>query len=327
MKIAIIGGGWVGCHLAHKLMGNHSITIFEQNDKLFQETSFNNQNRLHYGFHYPRNHKTRILCKSTFDLFLKDYNFAVEDVEKNIYAIPNNKSLIDYESYKKIFSDYDFLEIKCPIDNVEGCINTKEKYINFKLVNNFFNKELSHLVIHKKIKNEKLKNLSKKYDLVLNTSNNHLNTYEKSHFELTVSFIYEKIKNTNFDSLTLMDGKFFSIYPYNKNEYTVTDVEFTPIKTFKDINDLENYKKLLKEDEIKNRSLLIEEKIKYYFPEFLNHFKYITYFLSTKTKIYDESDDRSPIIFKENNVINCFTGKIQGIYNIEKYVKNEIDNW
>jgi len=40
MKIAIIGGGWVGCHLAYKLKGNHNVTLFDKNNLLFTETSY-----------------------------------------------------------------------------------------------------------------------------------------------------------------------------------------------------------------------------------------------------------------------------------------------
>ena len=43
MKIGIIGGGWVGCHLANKLKENHEITIFEKNKTIFSETSIKNQ--------------------------------------------------------------------------------------------------------------------------------------------------------------------------------------------------------------------------------------------------------------------------------------------
>ena len=44
MKIAIVGGGWVGCHLANKLKKNHNVTLFERTETLFTETSFFNQN-------------------------------------------------------------------------------------------------------------------------------------------------------------------------------------------------------------------------------------------------------------------------------------------
>jgi hypothetical protein len=45
--------------------------------------------------------------------------------------------------------------------------------------------------------------------------------------------------------------------------------------------------------------------------------------LSTKSKIENLSDDRSPIISAEGNLVNCFTGKIQGIYLIEDHLKEK----
>jgi L-2-hydroxyglutarate oxidase LhgO len=97
MNIAIIGGGWVGCHLALKLKNNHKVTLYEKNKTLFEETSYNNQNRLHLGFHYSRNFKTRKLCLNTFDRFLKDYSFLTKELPKNLYCIPENESIIDLE--------------------------------------------------------------------------------------------------------------------------------------------------------------------------------------------------------------------------------------
>ena len=38
MKIAIIGGGWVGCHLAYKLKEKHDVILYEKNEFLFEET-------------------------------------------------------------------------------------------------------------------------------------------------------------------------------------------------------------------------------------------------------------------------------------------------
>ena len=73
MKITIIGGGWVGCHLAKKLILNHDVKIYDKNKSLFEESSYKNQNRLHLGYHYSRNHKTRELCKNTFQKFIEEY--------------------------------------------------------------------------------------------------------------------------------------------------------------------------------------------------------------------------------------------------------------
>ena len=107
MKIAIIGGGWVGCHLAYKLKELHSITLYEKNTELFLETSYNNQNRLHSGFHYARNFKTREMCRETYSQFMEDYGFLTNDVKNNLYCVPNTKSIIDYGTYIQIFKDFE----------------------------------------------------------------------------------------------------------------------------------------------------------------------------------------------------------------------------
>jgi hypothetical protein len=328
MKIAIIGGGWVGCHLAYKFKDNHEIVLFEKNDLLFKETSYNNQNRLHLGYHYARNNKTRMMCKNTFNDFIKDYGLIVEDVDKNLYCVPKNNSIIDYQTYEEIFKTYNN-EINENVDfiDIEGCINTDEKYINYDKAHKFFNDELSSIIVNENITPAKLKRISKEFDLVINATNNHIKGSDdlNSFFELTISLIYEKISDTKFGALTLVDGDFFSIYPYQENKFTLTDVQHTPIKKFKTVNKLYKFKELITEEFIAKKIKLIEKKVKHYFPDFLNYFKYNSYFLSTKSKIVSKSDDRYPVITVDNNIVNCFTGKIQGIYIIEEFFRKNYE--
>ena len=325
MKIAIIGGGWVGCHLALKLKEKHDITLFEKNAKLFTETSYKNQNRLHFGFHYARNHKTRQMCKDTFNKFIADYWFLTKEITNNYYCIPNIKSVVDFETYKKIFKSFENNNVGNLFNDVEGCINTKERYIDFNAAQTFFNKQLSEIIVHEDISKNKLITLSKKFDLVINATNNHIkNTKVDSFYESTLTLLYTKIKPTNFDALTLVDGEFFSIYPYDENRFTVTDVKLTPLKKFKSIKHLIKYNSDINEVLINKRKSLIEKNIVHYFPEFLNQFQYDNYFISTKSKIVSTSDSRYPIMEKDGNIINCFTGKIQGIYIIEDYINKFI---
>jgi hypothetical protein len=42
---------------------------------------------------------------------------------------------------------------------------------------------------------------------------------------------------------------------------------------------------------------------------------------AVKAKPVDMSDNRAPVITMENNVVNCYGGKIQGIYYLEDYVR------
>lgn len=329
MKICIIGGGWVGCHLAFKLKTTHDVVLFEKNNNVFNETSFKNQNRLHLGYHYARNSKTRELCFNTFEKFLNEYNFCINNLTKNYYCIPNNNSLIDFNTYLKIFNNYNFKIIKNDfLINVEGIINTNEKHINFKICSEFFKKELNKIIINKYIDKKQLNSLKNKYDLIIDATNNHLglNNNKNNYFELTLSLIYKKIKDIPFDALTFVDGELFSLYPYIDDLYTLTDVKETPLKKFKSIRKLNNYKNKLSIEDIKNKINLFEIHIKEYFPKFNEYFIFSDYFLSTKTKVISNSDTRYPIINEYDNIVSCFTGKIQGIYIIEDYINNKIKN-
>ena len=90
MNIAIIGAGWVGCHLANNLKNIHDIKLIDRSE-IFAGASFYNQNRLHMGFHYPRSFSTRKLCYDTFNKFSKEYSNIVSNIKNNIYAYYSNE--------------------------------------------------------------------------------------------------------------------------------------------------------------------------------------------------------------------------------------------
>ena len=326
-KIAIIGGGWLGCHIASKLKNFHNITIFEKS-KLFSGSSFHNQNRLHKGFHYSRNQKTRQLCKDTFDLFLNDYSFLTEKIQNNYYLIPTTNSLLDYGTFKSIFNYENISFVESKLDgfkNIENSVIVDERFIDPIKSKDYFQNQLQDCIILKDIKNEDLTSLSKEYDYVINVTNNSIQTIDDCYFELCLTLVYNKIKEVNFDSVTMIDGPLFSIYPYNKNQYTVTDVEYTPLFTFNTFKQAEEYKNNIDEEFINNIKSKFESKILSYYDNFLQHFEYNHFFTSIKVKYPSASADRFPVIKQENNIISCFTGKIQGMYILENHI-NEIIN-
>ena len=330
MKIAIIGGGWVGCHLAMKLKDSHQVTIFERNKKLFQETSYNNQNRLHRGYHYARNSKTRELCEDTFDRFLNEYGFLVEIVPNNTYAVVENESIIDYGTYKKIIHDYNYSEVDLGLDNLTDCIFVDERYINFHKAYEYFNEQLNKLVINTEITSTA--GLKEDFDLVINCTNNRLPDPEckSAFYELNITLLFEKIGYTPFGALTLVDGDFLSVYPYGKTNtgkqiFTVSDVKFTPVARFNSVKELDDF--VFYDSDVEYYREVITSRICKYYPEFKEKFKYYSYFLADKSKYKNQSADRSPVISRQDNIINCFTGKIQGIYVIEDYLKNAGINW
>ena len=325
MKIAIIGAGWIGCHLTKILKDEgHQIDLFESDD-IFSSTSYYNQNRLHLGFHYARNQRTRNLCKTTFNSFLNEYGEFVNEVPLNIYGVPNT-SIIDFGTYKAILEhdkiEYEPIHLKT-LKGLEGTVNTKEMHIDYKRLRTHFKKLLAGQIQYRKI--DSAESISSQYDFVINCTNNFIKSTEvDAYYELALSLVYKKIGKTEFDALTLVDGNFFSIYPYTEDLYTLTDVEFTPFIKTDSSDSIEEIKSTIKEHQILERKEKIVDKVLSIYPDFLKHFEYSTYFISIKSKTYNQSADRYPIITTNGNIINCFTGKIQGIYVIEDFVKNYI---
>lgn len=322
MKIAIIGGGWVGCHLAYKLKDNHLVTLFEKNQQLFLETSSKNQNRLHLGYHYVRNYNTRRMCLETYSRFREDYPTLTKEVVSNIYCIPKNKSIVDFKTFCKIFEKVTESQIPEELKNIEGCVQTEERYIDFEKSTRFFSENLRDIIIHKSITLQDLNHLQQEFDLVVNATNLNLVSLSSpvdSFFENTITLIYRKIKKTSFEALTLVDGPFFSIYPYKSNLYTVTHVQHTPIVRYTGKQPTQKY-------DVPGKVSTFEKDILEFFPDFKEYFEFDSYFTSTKVKPYSESDSRYPVIKVNGNLLEVFTGKIQGIYPIEDYINNLLLN-
>jgi hypothetical protein len=321
MKIGIVGSGWVGCHLAHDLSKDHDVVLFSKTGKVFNDTSLFNQNRLHLGYHYARSNKTRLLCKKTFNTFIEKYSTLTDVVKNNIYAIPH-ESNIDFETYLKIFDDfnhelYDAKDIK----NIAGAIRVKERYINPSKSKSFFQEKLQHIIVTKTIDEEELVNISKEYDLIINCTNNFLKPDKNNTFwENCVMLVYNKKANTDFGALTLVDGPFFSIYPYLENSFTLSHVTHTPVRKY---NSPPTEEQLIV-DNIEDLKAKIETEVIKYFPDFHNRFSYSEYTKSVKIKRNIRCDDRSPVMYMEDNIVNCYTGKIQGIFYLEEYIKSII---
>ena len=146
MKIAVIGGGWYGCHIASYLNNlGFECSLFEQNNEIFLEASGKNQNRLHLGFHYARDYQTRFQSRTGFDRFLERYGFLTRRVDLNLYAVPIQHSLLDFRTYKMIVSGsgIEFEEIhldKCPISikNISGVILTERRVLLVREAREYF---------------------------------------------------------------------------------------------------------------------------------------------------------------------------------------------
>jgi hypothetical protein len=343
-SIIIIGSGWYGLHIFLYIKNNfpnYNIIILEKNSKIFNNSSYFNQNRLHLGYHYPRTSNTRDLCKKSYKKFIENYNSVIDDINNNYYCISKD-SFIDYDTYIKIYSNddkYNHSIIENTfLENIDGFfIKTNEKVINSKKARKFFENNISQEFIKynynvTNIKKKDLKiivNDELECDLLIDCTYNQLNLNLdlKYIYELTISLIYKRCNyDLSFGALTIMDGNFFSIYPMDiiNDEYTLTHVKYTPLIVSEDINDIKKY--IIDEETVLQIKTNIETDVIKYYRNFHKDFKYLDYFISFKCKSVSNNDSRSCNIKNNDNIISVNCGKISGIFEFEDYIKEYLNN-
>lgn len=331
MKYIIIGSGWYGNFLGLILKFlNIEFIILEKNNDIFGSSSSKNQNRLHQGFHYPKSNSTRDECIYGYNLFMKLFGFVISDVSNNYYLIEKNSN-VTYDDYINIYKNYDLefdivdnVDININMANIDGIIRCSEKLINHNIAYNYFKKHLFNNTILNCDKNKlDIDNITYdgvKYDKIINCTYGqlHINDVNEYEYELCVSFVYKS--NVDY-AITMMDGLYFSIYPYLTNMYTLTDVEYTPIYKSNNFEDIINFEKCVSNNDIMIIRNKIENKVKKYLLDFDDTFIYESFNLSYKCKVKGNvGDDRSVRIYEDKHIINVVGGKITGIFGMAKYL-------
>jgi hypothetical protein len=105
MKIAVVGGGIFGSVAAIFLsQEGHQVSLFEQHNDLLMGASRNNQNRLHLGFHYPRDFETAQQSLKGFNEFRRLFEeecFAAFPMYYAISAHNSRTNAFEYQTFMK----------------------------------------------------------------------------------------------------------------------------------------------------------------------------------------------------------------------------------
>ncbi|MFF3263896.1 FAD-dependent oxidoreductase [Streptomyces sp. NPDC002932] len=98
--VAVIGGGVFGSLAALRLAGQgHHVTVLERNKELLAGASFNNGNRLHLGFHYPRDRATAEQCMRGYRRFREEFADCIVSGFPNGYFIAGEGSAVTPQEY------------------------------------------------------------------------------------------------------------------------------------------------------------------------------------------------------------------------------------
>lgn len=339
MRIAIIGAGWFGCHIATSLLRDgHDITVFERNSDIFLGASGNNQNRLHLGFHYPRSWQTRAEIINNHDRFLSEY--PTREIENNFFAI-STESSIDFDSYIAIMESQGILNEdvakylhapKYGIQNVERgiVIKTKERLINTESAKRRFLYELKNKIqFEVKVKvcgNPQMGIIQhgswlenhEVFDAVVDCTGGELDPNEKIFFEPAVMAEYEGPQE-HF-ALTVMDGPFPCLYPTcEPGIWRVSHVAHTARGCFDTYAKAERVLQNLNVEQITND---MSEAMSHYYPDFLKIFKpKYSLIKAVRTKLKNNNASRECYIREDGRVCRVYSGKICSVFIAESRVK------
>lgn len=344
MKIAIIGAGWFGCHLASVLKKRHEVTIFERESDIFQRASGFNQYRLHNGLHYPRSHATRRQILASLPRFLETYGEMTEEIKNNIYAVAKNKSLMDFATYLAVLRsekiNFEIVDAESyGLINVEGCVRCKEKSINTAKAKNHFralldkNLRFDSDIAEIKLRQEKAVINEEAFDYAIDCTYGQLGPRKMPGLFYEADLVLTYRNDQSDTALTIMDGALASFYPYHddsnsENQYfTLTSVRHTPLKKFRDIQEARTFIRTISEKEVEKKRPLFERVISRYYPGFSREFLYQGFFTSIKTKLTNSTCARELAVTHKGRVSHILSGKISHVFLAEDAVTKQIQKF
>lgn len=99
-SVCVIGCGIFGAEVAlQAAQAGFRVTVYEARDEILTGASRNNQNRLHLGFHYPRDLETGRQCIRGFQRFVERYPECIRDGFPNGYFIADEGSLTTPDAF------------------------------------------------------------------------------------------------------------------------------------------------------------------------------------------------------------------------------------
>ena len=104
----VIGGGFYGAAIAIYLArqrGFKQVLLVEQESALLQRASYNNQARIHNGYHYPRSFTTAYRSRVNLPKFVRDWPEATKQDFTKLYAIARRNSKVTGKQFERFCTD------------------------------------------------------------------------------------------------------------------------------------------------------------------------------------------------------------------------------
>ena len=361
----IIGGGFYGTAIAIYLArkrGIKRVLLVEKEAGLLRRASYNNQARVHNGYHYPRSFTTAYRSRVNFPKFVEEWHDAVRSDFTKLYAIARHNSKVTAKqferfckvigakispaesAYRSLFEprliEDVFLVEEHAFDSIKLAdwayceLNKLGVQIQFSTtITKILNGPNGSLKVFAKRKNDSSEIISCHY--VFNCTYcgiNHLNgdflgvksNLKHEITELALMRMPTPLKDLG---ITVMDGPFFSMMPFPaRGLHTLSHVRYTPHLHWIDQRDINPYEKIQVYD-CKSRVERMVRDVARYLP-LAKEAIHIDSLYEVKTVLVkNETDDGRPILFEKHTELKgCYSilgGKIDNIYDVFEKLDTE----
>lgn len=361
----IVGGGFYGAAIAiylAKQRGLRRVVLVEREAGLLTRASYNNQARVHNGYHYPRSFTTAYRSRVNLPKFVRDWPEAVSQDFMKLYAIARRNSKVTAKQFERFCGD-----IGAKIQVVEPSLRAlfeprliedvflvEEYAFDSTKLASWAARELqdSGVQIHLQTSvtaisngpNQTLQVVLKSDDgseemlscrYVFNCTYSGLNQF-KGDFPGTQTGLKQEITEMALMEvppvlaglgITVMDGPFFSMMPFPaRGLHTLSHVRYTPHMHWNDDQGINPYQKLSEYERATRVDRMIRD-VGRYLPAVFDA-KYVDSLFEIKTVLVkNEGDDGRPILFEKHPELpGCYSvlgGKIDNIYDVLEKLETE----
>jgi glycine/D-amino acid oxidase-like deaminating enzyme len=362
----IIGGGFYGSAIAiylAKTRGLRRVVLLEREPELLLRASYNNQARVHNGYHYPRSYTTAFRSRVNLPRFVREWPQAVTKDFVQLYAIGRRNSKVSARQFERFCH-----EIGAKIKSAEPSLN---QLFEPRLIEEVFLVEeyafdstrlaawaveelrsagvevhystralaISRspadkcLTVAIQSKSGGASSITCRY--VFNCTYSGLNQFSGDFLGTQTSLKQEVTEMALMQApdvlkeigVTVMDGAFFSMMPFPaRGLHTLSHVRYTPHFSWKDEHGADPYKKLDEYDRATRVDRMVRDAGRY-LPAVLDA-KYVDSLFEVKTVLVkNEGNDGRPILFEKHAELpGCYSvlgGKIDNIYDVLEKLETE----
>jgi glycine/D-amino acid oxidase-like deaminating enzyme len=262
----IVGGGFYGLRIAQFLrekLGVKRVLVLEKEAAPMRRASYNNQARVHNGYHYPRSILTALRSRVNLPVFAAEFKDSIVDDFDSYYAVARGLSKVTARQFE-VFAERIEAEIARD-EEADGLFNTalieraflvKEFAFNASKLRTEMERRLRELGVEIRTREAAAKVEAQSGALlvttrkgryaagrVINATYSSLNRLNQSSrvapiplkHELTEMCLVRVPPALADRAVTVMCGPFFSLMPFPpKGVYTLSHVRFTPHREWHD---------------------------------------------------------------------------------------------